>query len=773
MRIWIFVCCLALVPSVLSARTYDSMPELPQAFPAPGVLIVNYNAPITVSPATASADGFARIGVESVDRIHRKYHVRAVEPLFPAVSNPRVMIRAKGMERIARITFPDTTDLAAIKAELSADPHVTSVDYAMVQPVLAVPNDPSFGLQWGLQDPQDNDVDAPDAWDVEPGDSVIILGDTDTGVQYDHPDLGGPSPFTDGNIYINWAEYNGITGVDDDGNGFIDDIRGWDFVDVGGVWPGEDGTVPDNDPMDFNGHGTHVAGIMAAMTNNGVGVAGMAGGFYPGVRGCKIMPLRIGWSQAAPGGYEAGYVRMDFAAQAFNYGVMMGVKAFNCSWESSGDAALRVATDNAIANGVTICVAAGNGNTTTSGYLQNRSDVINVASTKSDDRRSSFSNYGERVDVAAPGSGIYSTYSAHGSPSYTYLSGTSMATPMVTGLVGLVRSRNPELEWARVDSIIIHTTDNIDALNPGFEGLLGSGRINAATAVTATPIADFSVDVRFGQRPLAVQFTDHSYLNPTTWNWNLGNGGTPSVPDPATVYSDAGLYTVSLTTESDAGTQTTTRTDLIRVLADSLGGAAEEAVINHDLVVPLRAAISVPVDSLVFPFEATGTSAFTLDTVTLDGDLAAYFTSAQLENFLLGTGKGMLVFRSDTGAVTLPFGDLARLHFSLGVGIPGEELVVDTTASFPTDYAVYTPYGAYGPDVLPTVARVAPYLQGDVSIDGTITSQDAVQLVGYVFKSSPLPYPDLGDVDGSGTITSGDIIYLINFLFKSGPPPVG
>ena len=429
------------------AVVYDDGIE-PGAYAQPGVLIVKYALPLELSGAgarAASADLGAHIGVDAIDRIHDRYRVQRVERLFPKVLNPRFVARPRSFDRFARIRFPADADMETLKRELEAEPLVESVDYAMCHPVTAVPNDPSFGTQWQYQDPQDNDIDAPTAWDITPGDSMIILGDTDTGVNHQHPDLAGPSPYTGGNIWINWTEYNGIAFNDDDGNGYVDDIRGWDWVDGVSAWPGEDGSLPDNDPMDFNGHGTHTSGIMAAMTNNAVGVAGTAGGFYPGTRGCKIMCLRIGWSQSDQG-VERGFVSMDFAAQAFDYGVMMGAKVFNCSWGSSSEIAFFTAVEAAKAAGVNICTSAGNSGASSSSYLANDPGVLNVASTTSADLKSSFSSYGTNVDVSAPGSSIYNTYSNHTVATYGTLSGTSMASPHVAGLVGLIRSVNPELE---------------------------------------------------------------------------------------------------------------------------------------------------------------------------------------------------------------------------------------------------------------------------------------------------------------------------------------
>ena len=751
------------------------MPPPPAPFAAPGVLIVSYNAPVAPALPGAVSDQPARTGIESVDRIHERFGVEKLTRLVPVVNNPRLAPRVKGLEGLYRLTFPREVQLAHLAAELARDPHVQSVDSAMVHAVDVVPNDPSFGSQWTHSDPEDNDIDTPEAWDTEVGDSTIILGATDTGVQYLHPDLAGPSPFTGGNIFINWIEYNGSPGVDDDGNGFVDDVRGWDFVDVESYWPGEDGSIPDADPMDFNGHGTHVSGIMAAMTNNAIGVAGVAGGFYPTTRGCKIMPLRIGWSQS-DNGVERGFVRMDFAAQAFNYGVLMGVKVFNCSWGSSGGSGFSGAVTNAIAGGVSITTSAGNSNGLSSGYLENTPGVINVASTTSSDKKSSFSSYGPSVEVSAPGSSIYNTYSNHGSPGYATLSGTSMASPTVAGLIGLMRSKNPDLEKDRVDSIAIHTADDIYPLNPTYVGQLGTGRINAARAIAQTPIADFAADLRFGQVPVTVHFTDHSYLNPVSWNWDFGNGEVTSVADPApVVYADPGSFDVSLTTMSDAGLQTTTKPGVIVVVADSLGGLESEAIVNHIGTVSLRLGFSVPVDSIVFPFAGTGSAAVSLDTVLLDGAQSTLFTSASLDNFLAGMNMGVLRWTSDSGAVTLTDGLVATFRYSVKPGaVPGEVLAIGISGVFPVDsFAVYTPLGIYRPEVIATLARIAPFPQGDVNLDGFITATDIIGMVGYVFKSAPLTYPDLADVNGDAVVNSADLIYMVNYVFRSGPAPVG
>ena len=240
------------------------------------------------------------------------------------------------------------------------------------------------------------------------------------------------------------------------------------------------------------------------------------------------------------------------------------------------------------------------------------------------------------------------------------------------------------------------------------------------------------------------------------------------------MYASAGNYTVSLTAQTDVGLKTTTRTGYIHVIDDSLGGLSGEAGIHHSGSVNLRIHITVPVDSIVIPFAATGPAAITLDTVLLDPPGAGLFTRASLDNFLAGTGMGVLKFSSDSGAITPGLLEVARFVFSVGQGTPGEEMLIGEATSFPADsLAVYATPGTYRPDVVPTRARVAPYFKGDVNLTGFVTSGDAVDMVNYIFKSGTLAVPSLADVDGSPPVNAGDIIYLINYLFKSGPPPIG
>lgn len=403
--------------------------------------------------------------------LNRKWQVVRVERLFrgtPPREAPEIDLAGYW-----RFWLAEPVDLETVLSEYAAAPIVEHVEPVGIHHIYYSPNDPGWPNQWYIRNTgSDHDIDAVEGWDVERGDTLAILGITDTGVQYMHPDLRG-------NLWHNWPEVNGTPGFDDDGNGFEDDSVGWDFVTgITQVWPGEDGDLEDNDPSDFDGHGTHVAGIAAAQTNNGIGVAGIAGGGsgYPGAR---ILALRVGWT-ASNGN---GYVGMDFCAQAIDYARQKGACAINCSWGSSNNGGIGAAVDAAIAAGMVFCVAAGNDNSSSQSYLSSRGDCIDIAATNSNDVKAGFSNYGDWVDVSAPGVQIYSTYSFHYQNGYTYLHGTSMAAPCVTGEVGLLKSRYPYLSGDGITDAIINNVDNIYDENPAWEGLLGSGRINVNLAL--------------------------------------------------------------------------------------------------------------------------------------------------------------------------------------------------------------------------------------------------------------------------------------------------
>jgi predicted outer membrane repeat protein len=242
------------------------------------------------------------------------------------------------------------------------------------------------------------------------------------------------------------------------------------------VWPGEDYGPADNDPMDFNGHGTLVSGCVAPITNNGEGIAAIA-------PGCKVMAVRIGFTAADGGGVSY----MSLMASGFLYAAANGADIINLSYSTGYTSAFASAINAALNAGLVICVAAGNENTSVAGYLQGLTDdrILAVAATGAGDNKTSFSNYGTWVDVSAPGESIYTTACNFGNGTSTYEStqGTSFSSPIVAGACALIWSAHPEYSAAQVAALIQSSSDNIDAKNPLFAGQLGAGRINLQRAL--------------------------------------------------------------------------------------------------------------------------------------------------------------------------------------------------------------------------------------------------------------------------------------------------
>lgn len=332
----------------------------------------------------------------------------------------------------------------------------------------ATPNDPNYSQQWNLPK-----IRLPQGWDITTGSSSVILGIIDSGTRYTHEDL-------DGNIWVNPPEdrnENGIPdfypysqggdldGIDNDGNGLVDDLIGWDFYQS------------DNNPDDVYGHGTNVAGVSSAQTNNNEGgayrgVAGVAGG-WGSQKGASVMVLRNGGSAPVA----------SSTAQAIEYAARNAARVVNISsgfWpEPTGLAdAVNLATNT---YGVVIVASAGNNGEASDPsprYPARYSNTICVGATDQSDNRRSYSAYGPQMDVVAP-DGVPSTTIAGG---YTNsVTGTSFSAPHVAGLAALIRSVNPNLTWQQVRDILRNTAD--DRGPAGFDNEYGYGRINALRAV--------------------------------------------------------------------------------------------------------------------------------------------------------------------------------------------------------------------------------------------------------------------------------------------------
>jgi subtilisin family serine protease len=317
-------------------------------------------------------------------------------------------------------------------AALSNNPHVEYAQPDFVVRPTATPNDPMFGSMWNLNNALGPDINGPEAWDIFSGSASFVVAVIDTGTHYNHIDLAA-------NVWTNPGEIPG-NGIDDDGNGYRDDVHGWNFYDH------------NNDPSDQNSHGTHTAGTIGAVGNNGIGVTGINWR-------CKLMPLKF---LGPDGGYTSD------AVLAIQYAVRMGVKVSNNSWGGPDyDQAIFDAINAARTSGHLFVAAAGNAGTNNDyapfyPAAYNLDNVIAVAASDSSDNRAGFSNYGATsVDLGAPGVDILSTTPGDG---FGYSSGTSMAAPHVTGVAALLFAKNPGWTYQQVRDRIFSTVKPVASM---------------------------------------------------------------------------------------------------------------------------------------------------------------------------------------------------------------------------------------------------------------------------------------------------------------------
>lgn len=376
----------------------------------------------------------------------------SIEKKFPKAKAPsadekRKNPRLADITRIFELTYSTPVELSHVINRLTAtgildyaEPHyLPKLDYA--------PNDPSGTAtgQYHL-----NKIKAFQAWDVTKGDTTVVIGITDSGTEVNHPDLRN-------NVKKNYADP--IDGVDNDNDGYTDNFRGWDL-----------GQNDNNPQYAVDPHGVHVSGIAAASTDNATGIAGV--GFK-----CKFIPVKIADGTGA----------LTMAYEGIVYAADQGCKVINCSWGSAGGGQFgQDIIDYATFNRDALVVAAsGNDGAELNFFPASYDAVLSVASTNQIDAKSGFSNYGYLIDLCAPGSSIYATYTG---TSYTSQSGTSMASPVAAGAAAIIRSMFPTYSALQAGQHLKVTTDNIYGLssNAGYINKLGTGRINLQRAVTTS-----------------------------------------------------------------------------------------------------------------------------------------------------------------------------------------------------------------------------------------------------------------------------------------------
>ncbi len=333
-----------------------------------------------------------------------------------------------------------------------------------------IPNDRYFYRQWalhnegtfnmgGMINPKpDADIDMPEAWEIEQGDSTLIIAILDSGCKMDHPELAGRIWRNPGEIPDN--------GIDDDGNGFIDDVNGWDFVNN------------DNSPGDDNGHGTSMAGIIGANGNNNSGFVGI--NLY-----AKLMIIKVTNHQ--------GISSKANTTKGIEYALSNGAKLINMSLADSNPSETeRIVIDAAFNEGIFMCSGTGNNADSAVHYPAAFNQVLAVGATGPSDYRwnetpSKGSNFGKEIDVVAPGAFIFQLDSTIDDQYDIYASGTSSATAFVTGVASLLLSQNPALTPSQIMTILRETAEDQvgdpSEDTPGWDKYYGAGRLNAFNAL--------------------------------------------------------------------------------------------------------------------------------------------------------------------------------------------------------------------------------------------------------------------------------------------------
>jgi thermitase len=717
---------------------------------ASGVVMVKFAE--GVKAQLEKMEGLVTTGIPSIDALNKKYGVKEFAKIFspePNSESDKTGYRELGLGRIYKLEMNPETDVQAMVAEYKADPNVEYAEPDYVGYAHFIPNDPNFvSRQWGLYNtglnpPEhpgtvDADVDATEAWPWWTPEHVIVLAILDSGVDINHPDFWWTYP-TNGVIWSNTAECTGIAGVDDDGNGYVDDCWGFDFVNgtySGGVWYNDaDG------PQDDEGHGTVNAGIAGAITNNNVGVASLLGGpFNPQ----RIMAVKV-INSANSFQYSNLIAGIYYAANNGARVINMSMGGF--SYSSTLETAVNYAWGT---KGCVLVASMGNCNSSTPQYPAALTNTIAVGATDTDDSRCvppdwdfmgtdamcgsvHGSNYGSHIDVVAPGNWIYSTA---WNDTYAYWAGTSMAAPLVSGLAAMIMCQTwPEPSPDSVRQVIQRTADDTVGLSsedtPGWDQYYGWGRINAKRALgVPTPM-------------YADDFNDSSITDWTVYT----SSGTFATTTSQWVSPSCGLHMVSQSGGYAYGTTPTVCLD-----------TTQDFTITTYFKVPTT-------NNHWFWVLDNNWVSLVIDYGT---DLRAYQGShgGTLHLATLNTNQWYHI-------KTVVHPATSKYDIYLNCYLVG-------TANFLGNYLRYLRLGefenggsnfgeAYWDDVAIYGKR---FLRGDANGDGVINSADVSYLINYLFVNGPAPQPwRAGDANSDGIVNSADVAYLINYLFVSGPPP--
>lgn len=440
--------------SIISAAANGTAVN-PQNLAAPSHTILVGMAVETTGPAKAASSSaeFASLAAIAPDAVQAE----------SLLSFEKLAANTSQLGQIYKVHLRSDDDIDAVIRQLEANPAILFAEPDYLARLIATPNDSLYNDQWGLAQ-----INAPTAWDVTTGSSNVVIAVIDSGMDMTHPDLAGQ-------LWTNPGEIAG-NGLDDDNNGYIDDVHGWNLVD-------DNANLSDN-----TGHGTEVAGVIGAASNNGQGIAGVCWN-------CRLMVLKVTQS--------GGIANYSDIIEAIQYATLKGADVVNLSLGGNSDSiSLKLAVEQAAATAVVVG-GAGNDDSDVPFYPAAYESVLAVAGTTASDTKVSSSNYGSWIDVTAPGETIMTTFDGG---SYGMSSGTSMAAPFAAGLAGLLRSAHPDWSADTARAQMMQTATAVDTVNPGLEGLLGDGRIDAAQALTiaaqpALSYASHEVDGVVNGRP--------------------------------------------------------------------------------------------------------------------------------------------------------------------------------------------------------------------------------------------------------------------------------
>lgn len=586
--------------------------------------------------------------------------------------------------------------------ELSEDPRVELAEPDYILRVDATPNDPRFDELWGMQQ-----VSAPGAWSISTGSTNVVIADIDTGVDYSHADLAA-------NMWQNSAETPGNS-IDDDGNGWVDDVYGIDPANG------------DGDPMDDHGHGTHTSGTVAAVGDNSVGVTGVAWQ-------AKIMALKF-LDADGSGATSDAITCINYAIAQDEAGV--NVAAINASWGGGAySESLRTAINAAGARGIVFVASAGNGgedgigddNDVSPSYpgSYDCANIIAVAATDRHDELADFSNYGATsVDIAAPGVGILSTADS----GYASWNGTSMAAPHVTGAIALCAAEFPA---ETITQRIARVLGNADAVT-GLSGKTSSGgRLNVQTTLGGPAPSDDDIPgIPLGVSPVAGTLTQSSDMN-----------------DVYRVYLEAGK-TITARVSGNAGTN-------VDLFLFSPGTAN---VSSHGVAVAQAVGVSYP-DSFDYTVPTTGT--YYLDAYAAGGSGAYQLTVASDDEI-----PGVPIMSSPiTGTLssTTDADDVFAVHLD-----HGDVLQASVSGPLGSDYRLFlyapgadsvwtdTPVGGVTGGVYPRAFQYSAWRSGTYYLDAYAYSGTGAYTITYAVTAATAD-DDIPGVQLTPSPVGGDLV---------------